>query len=578
MENIEIARVLRDLADLFEIKGSNPFRIRAYRNAAEVVEANEEPMREMVEAGADLTGLPAIGKDMARHIEELVRVGKSSTLEELAKEVPLTLIELTHLPGLGAKRAKKLWEQLDVTTIDELERAATSGGIESLAGFGKKTQATIVASIERYRRHRERTKIDDADRYVVPIVERLSEHPAVQRIHIVGSLRRRCERVGDIDLLAVTAEPEAVVERFARLPNLRRIEAHSHAAASGTISSGLRVDLNVVLPEASGAALVYLTGSRQHNARICDIAESRDVGLSEMFCNELSGDMDTAARVAGPTEEEIYEILGLGWIAPELREDRGEVEAASLDKLPELVTMSDIRGDLQMHSTWSDGKETIEGMLEACAERGYDYFAITDHSQALAMTGGLDAARLRQQWVEIDVVAERHPEVKILRGMEVDILADGRLDLEDEMLAALDLVLASVHSRFDLPAATQTDRITKALRHPEVNILAHPTGRQINRRDPMRFDLDTVLECAAEHNVAVELNAHPNRLDLSDVQLMRAKELGLKIVISTDAHSAGDLDLMKYGVEQARRAWLGKNDVINTLEYHELLAALAIEE
>ena len=576
MENLAIARVLRDMADLFEIKGDNPFRIRAYRNAAEVVETNDEPLRQLVASGADLTELPAIGKDMARHITELVTVGRSSTLAELAKEIPLSLIELTRLPGLGAKRARKLWEELDVTTIDGLERAAVDGEVEALAGFGKKTQQRIIASIERYRRHRARTKLDDADRYVAPLLERLLEHPAVQQAAIAGSVRRRCETVGDINLVVATADPEAVIESFARLPEVERVENSTSSDITVVLESGIKADLCVVSAESNGAALVYLTGSKRHTEALHFRADAVGLRLSRagLFRNAVEcDDLSTAELVDAPDETEFYRAIGLPWIAPELREDRGEIEAAVRDELPSLMTIDDIRGDLQMHSTWSDGKETIEAMLAACAELGYDYFAITDHSKALAMTGGMDAVKLREQWAEIEDIAGRHGEIKILRGMEVDILADGGLDLPDEMLAQLDVVLVSVHSRFDLPAAAQTDRMIKAIQHPSVNILAHPTGRLINRRDPMNFDLDAVLVCAAECNVAVELNANPNRLDLSDVQLLRAKEIGLKIVISTDAHSSGDLDLMRFGIEQARRAWVEPGDVLNTLQYDELIAA-----
>jgi DNA polymerase (family 10) len=447
-----------------------------------------------------------------------------------------------------------------------------------LAGFGKKTQQRIIASIERYRRHRTRTKLDDADRYAAPLLERLLEHPAVQQAAVAGSIRRRCETVGDINLLVATADPETVIETFATFADVERVENSTSSEITVVLASGIKADLCVVSAESSSAAaLAYLTGSKQHNEKLRSRADEVGLRLSRVGLYRSAvecADSSTAELVDTPDESAFYRALGLQWIAPELREDRGEIEAAVRDELPKLITIENMRGDLQMHSTWSDGKETIEVMLKACVERGYDYFAITDHSKALAMTGGLDEVKLREQWAEIEDIAGRHGEIKILRGMEVDILADGRLDLQDEMLAQLDVVLISVHSRFDLPEADQTDRMIKAIQHPSVNILAHPTGRQINRRDPMKFDLDTVLGCAAECNVAVELNANPNRLDLSDVQLLKAREFGLKIVISTDAHSCGDLGFMRYGIEQARRAWVEQGDVLNTLQYDELLAAL----
>ena len=580
MENIDIARKLEDVADLLEIQGGNPFRIRAYRNAAQMVEGHSAPFRKLVAEDADLTELPAIGKDMARHIEELVRAGQLGLLEQLAKEVPLTLIELTRLPGLGAKRAKKLWEELGITTLDDLEEAAKTGDIEGLPGFGKKTQQKILVSVERYRRRQGRMKLGDADQHVEPLIEYLREDPKIERVDVAGSYRRRRETVGDIDILVVATKPESVMERFTSYPEVRRVESSGDTRSSVMLQSGLQVDLRIVPPRSYGAALVYFTGSKEHNVKLRMRAIRRGMRVSEYGVFRVGAEENEGADpwsgefVAGRDEVEVYQAVDLHWIPPELRENRGELEAAERGALPDLITVDDIRGDLQMHSTWSDGKETIEVMLEACARRGYEYFAITDHSKALAMIGGLDAVKLRDQWLEIDEIASRHGEIRILRSMEVDILADGELDLEDEMLAELDVVLVSVHSRFDLPAAQQTERILKAVEHPAVNILAHPTGRQINRRDPMQFDLDTVLQCAVEHGVAVEVNAHPDRLDLNDTHLMQARELGCHVVISTDAHRVADLDLMRYGVEQARRAWLEKEHVLNTLPVGKLLDAL----
>ncbi len=578
MENIEIARALEEVADLLEIKGANPFRIRAYRNAAQVIEGHGTPLRKLVAEGADLTEIPSIGKDMARYVGELVTDGELSLLGELSQEIPLSLVELTRLPGLGAKRTKKLWEALDVTTLDELEAAASAGHIEGLPGFGKKTQDKILSSIERHRRRQGRTKLGDADQRVESLLEHLRSDPHVTRLDVAGSYRRRKETVGDIDLLVVATDPEPVMQLFTAFPDVKKVLSTGPTRSSVVLRSGLQIDLRVVLAESYGAALVYFTGSKEHNVKLRQRALKKGLRVSEYGVfrggGESGGDPWAGEFVAGANEAEVYAAVDLPWIPPELRENRGELDAADRRALPKLITLEAMRGDLQMHSTWSDGKESIEAMLEACAARGYEYFAITDHSKALAMTGGMDAAKLRQQWEEISEVASRHNEIRILRGMEVDILADGSLDLEDEMLSELDIVLISVHSRFDLPPTEQTDRILNALQHPEVNILAHPTGRQLNRRDPMTFDLDAVLACAADRQVAVELNAHPDRLDLSDVQLMRAHELGCSIVISTDAHRISDLDLMAYGVEQARRAWLEPGAVLNTLPLDDLMAQL----
>ena len=578
MENIEIARVLQDVADLLEIKGSNPFRIRAYRNAAQVVAEHGTPLRKSVEEGADLTELPAIGKDMARYIGELVTDGELSLLAELSQEVPLSLIELTRLPGLGAKRAKKLWQELDVTNLDELEAEAKAGDVAGLAGFGKKTQEKILSSIERYRLRQGRMKLVDADQYVAPLVEYLQEDQRVQQVEVAGSYRRRKETVRDIDLLAIAEDAEPVMKHFASYPEVEKVESSGGTRSTVLLKAGLQVDLRVVPPISHGAALAYFTGSKEHNVKLRMRAIKRGLRLSEYGVfrggEEESDDPWEGEFVAGGDETEVYEALDLPWIPPELRENRGEIDVAERGELPDLITIDAIRGDLQMHSTWSDGKDSLETMLEACAARGYEYLAMTDHSKALAMTGGLDAAKLREQWVEIEEIRARHDEIQLLRGMEVDILTEGELDLGDEMLEQLDIVLISVHSRFDLPAAQQTERIIRAIQHPSVNILAHPTGRQINRRDPMQFDLDAVMQCAAESGVAVELNAHPDRLDLNDVQLMRARELGCDIVISTDAHRTADLDLISYGVEQARRAWLQPTDVLNALPVDEFVKRL----
>ncbi len=580
MENVEIAAVLDEVATLLEIKGANPFRIRAYQNAARTVEEHSTPLRKMIDDGTALTDLSGIGKDIAAHITELVREGRLTVLDELTAEIPRSLIELTRLPGVGAKKARKLWEALGIETIEDLHAAAETGQVAELDGFGEKSQQKILAGIDAYRRRQGRFKIADADQHVEPLVAYLRQHTAVERLEVAGSYRRRRETVGDIDLLAITSEPSSVMEWFTEYPEVRKVELAGETKGTVVLRSGLQVDLRLLPPESYGAALQYFTGSKEHNVRLRKRAVARGFRVSEYGVFTVtddeaeSDDPYAGTMVAGRDEAEVYGALDLPWIAPELREDRGEIAAAERDGLPELITLDDLRGDLQMHSTWSDGKNAIEEMLDACLARGYEYFAITDHSKALAMTGGLDAEKLAAQWEEIDEIASRRTEIRVLKGMEVDILKDGRLDLEDELLEQLDVVLVSVHSLLDLPPAKQTERILAAVQHPAVNILAHPTGRQINRRDPMQFDLEAVLQCAVEHDVIVELNAHPDRLDLKDSHLMRAKELGLKVVISTDAHRIGDLDLMRYGVDQARRAWLTSDDIVNTFPLRQLLETL----
>ena len=585
MENIEIAAALEEMADLLEIKGDeNPFRIRAYRNAVLTVQDHATPLRTLVEQEADLTELPAIGEDMAAHITELVRTGGLTRLDELTAEIPRSLVTLTRLPGVGPKRARKLWDELDVTTIDELEAAAKAGDVAELAGFGEKTQSKILDAIERHRKRQGRYRLNETDELVAPLLDWLRGSDAVERVEVAGSYRRRKETIGDIDLLVMSADAAAVIGHFLSYGPIRDVIKEGENGASVHLANDLQVDMRVLGEKTFGAALVYFTGSKEHNIELRQRALERGLSVSEYGVFELAGEGEESVtsttgrelgqRVAGRTEEEVYETLELPWIPPEMREHRGEIAAAAEGRLPELITLDDIRGDLQMHSTWSDGKQSIEEMLEACAARGYEYFALTDHSQALAMTGGLDSEKLARQLDEIDEIASRHPEIRFLRSMEVDILADGSLDMDDESLEELDLVVISIHSKFDLPRADQTKRMMRAIEHPLADIVGHPTGRILGRRDPVELDLADVLDCAAENNVAMELNAHPNRLDLRDTELMEAKKRGVPIVISTDAHHVDELGLMVYGVEQARRAWLTAEDVLNARPVEEMMKVL----
>ncbi len=579
MDNAEIARHLSDAADLLEIQGENPFRIRAYRNAVHTVEAETIPFSRRVAEGFDLTELPGIGKDMASHIHELVGTGRLLVLEQLAREIPLSLLELMRIPGVGPKKAKRLWQELGITDVDGLEDAAEAGRVATLEGFGEKSQAKILAGIAEARQHTARMRIDQADRVVQPLLEHLGKLRQVERLEVAGSWRRRKETIGDLDLLAVTSDPTPVMAAFTGYEAVERIEGAGETRGSVVLGSGLHVDLRIVPRESYGAAMVYFTGSKEHNIRLRTRAVERGLKVNEYGVFRIPPGEDTedprdGERVAGEEEADIYASIGLPWIPPELREDRGEIAAAEAGKLPRLIALEDLHGDLQMHSTWSDGRNSIDEMVSACAARGYEYMALTDHSKSLAMTRGLDAKRLREQWREIEEVQAKHPEIRILKSQEIDILGDGRLDLEDEMIDQLDWVLVSIHSRFELPAAEQTERILKAIAHPRVHVFAHPTGRLINQRKPYDFDLDAVLDACLEHDVAVELNAHPIRLDLKDTHLMLARKKGVPVVISTDAHSTSDLALMPYGIEQARRAWLEPEDVLNTLPLAKLLKAL----
>ena len=575
MDNVEIARILEEVADILEIQNANTFRIRAYRNAVRTVETQMTPLRRWVEENRALTDLPGIGKEMASHIREMVETGTLGFRDELVAEVPRSLVDLMRVPGVGPKKARKLWDELKICSVEELEAAAKEGRIATVAGFGAKTQEKILGGIAEHRQHTSRMLLADAERFVEPLLAYLSGIPEVERLEVAGSYRRRRETVGDIDLLAIATVPGPVMEGFLAYPQRDKILMSGDTRSTITLGSGLQVDLRVVPPDCYGAALVYFTGSKEHNVKLRRRAVEKGLRISEygVFRVDENDPEAEGERIAGREEADVYATVGLAFIPPELREDRGEIEKAAAGRLPRLIRQEDLKGDLHMHSTWSDGRSSIEEMVEACAARGYEYMVISDHSKALAMTNGLDAYRLRAQWEEIEEVRSRHPEIRILRSMEVDILSDGSLDLEDEMLAGLDLVLVSLHSRLDLPSDLQTERVLKALAHPEVDIFCHPTARLINRRRPAEMDLDAVLEEAAKRGVAVELNSNPHRLDLKDTHLARAKELGCKVVISTDSHRPRELDLMRYGIEQARRAGLTAEDVLNTLPFAEFQAA-----
>ena len=573
MENIEIAGILGELGHLLEIQGSNPFRIRAYRNASRTVRGLTRPLSAMVEAGEDLTALDAIGKEMAAHILELVQTGALARLAEVSAEVPRSLVQLVKLDGVGPKKAKKLWESLGVTTIDELEVALKAGRVESLEGFGAISVAKILTSIEDLRRYSGRFLISKVDDLVEPLLAHMREAPDVERIEVAGSYRRRKETIGDVDLLVQAELPApAVMEHFTAFGSVERVVSAGDTRGSVVLRSGLEVDLRVIPDRSFGAALHYFTGSKEHNIAVRQIAQRQGLRVNEWGVFRVPEGVDPddvgkedGERVAGETESSVFEVLGMGWVPPVLRENRGEVKAALDDSLPDLVTLEDIQGDLHMHSTWSDGKASVEEMARACEARGYRYLAMSDHSPALAMVGGITPERAVDQWEEIAQVQEGLDGITIFKSLEVDILRDGSLDMTDEVLETLDLVLVSVHSLMEMDRVLMTDRVIAAIQHPQVDILAHPTGRLLARREPFQLEMEEVLQAARDLDVAVEINANPNRLDLSDVHAHRAKELGVKVCISTDAHSVQRLDHMSYGVDQARRAWLNKGDVLNTM-------------
>jgi DNA polymerase (family 10) len=572
MENLDIARVLEETADLLEIEGANPFRIRAYRNAVHTVRALTRPLESMVEAGEELTALQGVGKEMDAHIRELLQTGQLSTLNEVTSRIPRTLAELPRLEGVGPRKAKKLFDELAVESIEGLEAEIDKGTVAALRGFGDKSVAKIKRAIEGLRRQQSRFLRAEAEPYIESLLAWMKTAPAVDRLEVAGSYRRRKETVGDIDLLAsCDGDGRAVVDHFTRFSGTVRVEAAGPTKGSIVLRSGLSIDLRVIPERSYGAALHYFTGSKEHNVRVRTAGVKRGLRINEWGVFRIPEGADPESmgkedgeRVGGADEADVFAALDLPWIAPELREDRGELEAARTGRLPALVEPADLRGDLHMHSTWTDGTASIRDMALACIERGYDYIAITDHSKAVTMVGGLTPERLREQWLEIaEVQEELGDRIRIFRGQEVDILKDGSLDQPDDVLAELDLVVVSVHSFMDLERDAMTERVLRAVTHPGVDVLGHPTGRILGRREPFALDVEAVLRACAEHDVAVEINASPHRLDLDDRHVFRARELGVKIVIDTDAHSVRGLDVMRYGVEQGRRGWLEPAHVLN---------------
>ncbi len=560
MENVEIARVFNEVADLLEIQGANVFRVRAYRNAARLVEtlpgSAAALLRERGEAA--LVALPGIGKDLAGKIREIVETGKLGLLEELKQQLPEGLVRLMHLPGVGPKRAKLVYDTLGIATLDELERAAREGRLRTIKGFGPTLEANILKGIADEKVRSARHRLAEAEAYITPFVEYLRGAPGLEQIEVAGSFRRRQETVGDVDILVAAAKPQAVADRFVAYPQVKDVLAHGDTKCSVVLRSGLQVDLRVVPAASYGAALYYFTGSKAHNIATRTLAVKKKLKVNEygVFRNDKP--------IAGRTEAEVLAAIGLPWIPPELRENRGEVEAALEGRLPVLVELRDIRGDLQMHTTYTDGKATLAEMVQACRRKGYEYIAITDHTRAVRVAGGLDKAGFRKQFREIEKLQATVTDLVILKSAEVDILDDGRLDLDEETLGALDLVVVSVHSKFNLSREAMTRRIVKAIQHPRVHILAHPTGRLLGRREPYAVDMEAIVRAARDHGVMLEINAQPDRLDLNDVSVQMAREAGVKLVISTDAHRVEELDYMRYGVDQARRGWCEAKDVANT--------------
>jgi DNA polymerase (family X) len=579
MDNISIARLLDETAALLEIDSADPFRIRSYRRAAEAVEQQTTQLATLVAEPKKLLAIPGIGKGMAANIVALLTTGEIPLREELLQRYKPTMLELLRLPGMGPKTVALVWSSCQVCDIDGLEAAAKAGDLTKLPRMGEKFVTKLLKGIEDYRKNSSRFRIDQAQSYAEKISALIREFAGIDEITPAGSLRRGRETVGDLDLLVTgpACEPDVVsaaVEHVAALPLIDKLLAKGQNKVSFTLRNNLQVDVRL-LPRASyGAALQYFTGSKMHNVALRQRAIKRGLTLSEYALLRLEDNVIVAAA----SEADIYNALDLDYIPPELRENCGELEAAAAHTLPTLITLADIRGDLHMHTEATDGRDTIRQMAEAALARGLAYIAITDHSKNLAMTNGLDDARAlahikRIREVDAEMQQEHGGRIRILPGIEVDILADGALDLDDSTLAQMDIVVASVHSHFAQPIEEMTARVLRALENPHVRILGHPTGRKVLNREAYAINIDSILRRAAELGVAVEHNASPSRSDLNDLNLRLAKEHGCKIVVDTDAHATEELDQMRYGITQLRRAWLSKDDILNTQPTAEALLA-----
>src|SRR5271170_4428895 len=576
MDNRTIAQLLGETADLLEIDNGDSFRIRSYRRAAEAVESCTVQLSEIANDPKKLQEIPGIGKGMAANIREMEATGTLPLREELLQKYRPTMLELMRLPGMGPKTVALLWTSIQVGSVEELEAAIIAERLNDLPRFGKKQIEKLRKGIEDYKKNSGRFLIDDAEAAAEKLIAYLRAFPGLDVIEPAGSLRRGRETVGDLDILVTgpaCAEDkvDAAVEYTAAYPPIADLIAKGQNKVSFRLRNGLQVDVRL-LPEASyGAALQYFSGSKMHNVTLRQRALKRGYTLSEYALAKV----EDGAFVAGATEEEIYAALGLDWIPPELRENNGEIEAAEQHRLPNLIELRDIRGDVHMHTDATDGKNTIREMAVAAAARGYEYIAITDHSKNLAMTFGLDDERALEHMQRIREVNDAmEGRIRILTGIEVDILSDGQLDLSDEVLAQIDVVIASVHSLFNQPEEQMTERVLRAIENPNTRILGHPTGRLLLRREAYKLNLPQILRRAAELGVAVEHNAYPDRLDLCDRDLRLAKELGCKISINTDSHHTSHMEKMSYGVQQLRRAWLTQKDVLSTLPVDEFLAAL----
>jgi len=569
LKNLELSRIFEQIARILRIKGENPFKIRAYEKIALVLE-NLPIDIETIYSQGGLNNIPGVGEGIAKKIEEFLTTGKLEYYEKLKETIPSGVIELLDISEVGPKTAKLLYEQLGVDNIEKLEKAVRQHQIKDLLGMGEKSETNILRGIELYKRRKERVLLGTALPLAEEIVKNLSRLDETDKISFAGSLRRKKETIGDIDILVTSQKPEKVMKTFTSLPQVSEILAEGPTKSSVITKDDIHVDVRVVDPISFGAALQYFTGSKAHNIRLRELAVKRGLKINEYGVF----DQKTEGRITGKEEEEVYRILDLPFIPPELREDRGEIEAAQENKLPQLIEYPQIKGDLHLHTKWSDGAHTIRQMAEAAKKKGYKYIAITDHSQSLKFAGGLTEERLREQVEEIQKLNQELDDFTVLTGIEVDIKSDGSLDFSDEILSKLDVVVAAIHSGFKQESKIITERIIKAMQNRFVSIIAHPTGRLIGYRESYQVDINEMIKVASETGTILEINAHPERLDLNDVYCRMAKDKGVQLAIETDAHSIDGLEFMNLGVDVARRGWLEEKDIINTLPLDKLLKRL----
>ncbi|EQB62914.1 MAG: hypothetical protein RBG1_1C00001G0493 [candidate division Zixibacteria bacterium RBG-1] len=568
MTNQQIAQIFNHIADILEIQGENVFKIRAYQKAAETIANFTGDISALSEK--ELAELPGIGKAIAQKTKELVETGKLKYYEDLKKSEYAPLVELLQIQSVGPKHARLLYDRLGVKSISDLEKAAKQEKIRKLAGMGEKTEENILKGISALRKHKERIPIGEILPRVEIIFAELEKLKETKQALIAGSLRRFKETIGDADILIASEKPKPIMDAFVKIPQVTRVLSQGETKSSVITKDGFQVDLRVVEAESFGAAAHYFTGSKAHNVKIRTMAVRKGIKVNEY------GIFKGKRRIASRTEEEVYKSLGMQWMPPEMREDWGEIELALKHKIPALVELKDIKGDLQMHSTWSDGWNSIEEMAQDGIDCGYEYIAITDHSPTLGITRGLTEERVYKQIEEIRKINKKYKNFRILTGIEVDVRENGQLDLPNSVLKELDIVVASIHTKFNLPKEQMTTRIIKALENPVVDILGHPTGRLLGKREPFEVDMEKIIKAAKANKKVLELNGCPDRLDLTDIYLKQAREKGVKIAISTDSHKNLHLkEWMRYGVGMARRGWLEKKDVVNTLPLDKFLKFLA---